>query len=62
MMYRMVLAILALTAVTASNADHSELMEKQKILDEKLEKQLIIIQNQIDHLDWYFKVGYANKG
>ena len=45
MMYRMILAILALTAVTASNADHSELMEKQKILDEKLEKQLIIIQN-----------------
>ena len=62
-MSRVILAILALSTVSATNAaDHSDLMEKQKILDKKLDKQLKIIQHQIDHIDWYFKAGYSNEG
>ena len=55
-------AFFALTLV-ASKADHSELLlEKQKILDEKIDNQIKVIDGQIKHLDWYFSVGYTHQG
>ena len=46
-----------------SRANHSELLiEKQKILDAKIDTQIKIIDQQIKHLDWYFEVGYTHKG
>ena len=54
--------IFALLTLVLSNADHSDLLERQKKLDTKLEKQLKTIDQQIKHLDWYFKVGYTHEG
>ena len=34
---------------------------KQKEIEDKLDAQLKVIQAQIDHIDWYFKVGYNNQ-
>lgn len=54
--------LFALLTLVVSNADHSELLERQKKLDINLEKQLKTIDQQIKHLDWYFKVGYTHEG
>ena len=55
-------SIFALLTLVASNADHSDLLERQKKLNTNLEKQLKTIDEQIKHLDWYFKVGYTHEG
>ncbi len=39
----------------------SDLATKQKEIEDKLDAQLKVIQAQIDHIDWYFKVGYNNQ-
>ena len=52
----------ALLTLVLSNADHSDLLERQKKLDTKIEQQLKTIDQQIKHLDWYFKVGYTHEG
>ena len=54
--------LFALSTLVASNADHSDLLERQKKLDTKIEQQLKTIDQQIKHLDWYFKVGYTHEG
>ena len=56
------LSVLTLVILVQADVDQSDLIHKQKNLDEKLEKQLSTLQNQINHLDWYFKVGYFNEG
>ena len=38
-----------------------DLAIKQKEIEDKLDAQLKVIQAQIDHIDWYFKVGYNNQ-
>ena len=38
-----------------------DLAQKQKAIEDKLDAQLKVIQAQIDHIDWYFKVGYHNQ-
>jgi len=54
--------LFALLTLVLSNADHSDLLERQKKLDTKIEQQLKTIDQQIKHLDWYFKVGYTHEG
>ena len=54
--------LFAILTLVLSNADHSDLLERQKKLDTKIEQQLKTIDQQIKHLDWYFKVGYTHEG
>lgn len=52
--------LLVATEVTTSSANF-DLPELQKNLEEKLEYQLKSIQEKINHIDWFFKVGYHNQ-
>ena len=47
--------------VNASEKEVSDFDAKLQDLDEKLKAQLKVIDDQINHIDWYFDVGYNHK-
>lgn len=56
-MRRILVFILALTLTHAN-----KVKEAKEDLERKAKAHLESIENQISHLDWYFKVGYYNEG
>ena len=58
---KVMLAILAISPLL-SLCDNADLLGQKTAasVEAKLERQLKVLEGQIDHLDWYFKVGYYN--
>ena len=54
------LAILAISPLLSLCDNADLLVQKTEAVEAKLERQLKVIEGQIEHLDWYFKVGYHN--
>ena len=60
-MWKYLYLISMIVFVNASEKEVSDFDAKLQDLDEKLKAQLKVIDDQINHIDWYFDVGYNHK-
>lgn len=60
MLIAQLLVLLVSSCAFSSSAD-IDIPEMEKNLELKLVQELKTIQDKIDHIDWFFKVGYHNQ-